>query len=728
MRILITGRGPTVAEAVVQLALDLRKQAKVAVLYTHDEEYALLRAHRIPGYHMRSIGHCGQARLNKIWAKISAAELENMRYQGVNLWQASEYERLRFKPPAGYLKRMMSNVLRDLLALEAVLGDFRPDVLVTWNGVPVEMKMTLQLARQAGTATFCMERGLFPDSLVIDPLGVNARSILCTDHWKTIADSQPSDQAVAQLRTYLDHIHAKQRSVVRQGRSVTAQTLRAELDLSKEHRLILVPEQLDWDTNVIYNAPDYPTNEDALRAILKGCMSMDPYAVLFKPHPENPRPGDAIGVLGSRGYSVGGYNIHSLIRAADLVVVRNSTVGLEAASHDKPVVVLGKAVWSHKGFTFDVASPEHLHDTFQEALARGFTPAMRQAADRFLVYISHNSHYYLRKAAPFDGVNERMVRQLLAAKPTTAVAYTGRGPLARAIGRSARRRWAKHLLRRSGIVQQAAHFARKSSDVILGPLLQQQLKTMKAQLRDEMRQDVRRELRGEIQPLQNSIGRLQAKLDILHNDHHGMKHGDRQVAPTVEMIRDDHLNRYRAAMEFIASDGFILDLGCGIGYGTYMMAEKAADGKAIGLDISEEAIAYAKRHYARPNVEYRVDDCMTTDFGDRRFDLIACFEVLEHLPDPERLMALAARWLKPNGCLICSTPNQEVVPFDGKQFPYHHQHYTVEQLGELTRATDLKLEQMLFQNRHVNFQLDPQGEKYFLIAVCRKSAVSAAAA
>ena len=74
------------------------------------------------------------------------------------------------------------------------------------------------------------------------------------------------------------------------------------------------------------------------------------------------------------------------------------------------------------------------------------------------------------------------------------------------------------------------------------------------------------------------------------------------------------------------------------------------------------------------------------DFGDQRFDLITCFEVLEHLSDAGRLLALAARWLQPDGRLICSTPNQEVVPFDVKQFPYHDRHYTVEQLEDLVHT------------------------------------------
>ena len=724
MKILLTGRGIAVAETVVQLAVELRKRAEIAVLYTHNEERELLRHHRIRGYHVREIGSRGRAAVERAWQQVASTDLWQAEYEGIRLWDSNEYEILRYQVDGPAVRRLLKAAFRDLLALRAVLGDFRPDVLITWNGIPGEMNMARQWAKRAGATTFCMERGLLPDALVIDPMGVNAQSILCTDHWNNVVASPPSEQSIATVRAYLDRIHAEQRSVVRQGRRVSPEQLRDELRLSENHRLVLVPEQLDWDTNILYNSPDYPTNEDTLRAVLKGCTTMDPVAVLFKPHPENRTPGSAVRVLGSRGHSVGGYNIHSLIEAADLVVVRNSTVGLEAASHDKPVIVLGKAIWSHKGFTYDVASSEQLQDTFQKAVSEGFTPAMRQMADVFLTHVAENCHYFLHSAEPSSGINARMIDQLVAAEPSAPVHYPSRGPLGRALRTSARRQWIKHALRRLGVMEKVGRLGRRWHEATLKPLLNERLNAMRVQLREEIYQEIRRE----IEPLKRTSYRMHAKLDILHNDHHGMKYGERQVAPTLDLIRDDHLNRYRVASQWVEPESCVLDLGCGIGYGTYIMAKKATRGRVTGLDLSEKAIAYAQCHYAQDNIEHRVDDCLGADFGKSRFDLIVCFEVLEHLPDAGRLLASAAKWLKPCGRLICSTPNQEVVPFDAKQFPYHEKHYTVEQIGAMVEAAGLEMEQTLFQNRHVNFEFDPEGEKYFLVAVCRKPAVSVAAA
>jgi 2-polyprenyl-3-methyl-5-hydroxy-6-metoxy-1,4-benzoquinol methylase len=114
-----------------------------------------------------------------------------------------------------------------------------------------------------------------------------------------------------------------------------------------------------------------------------------------------------------------------------------------------------------------------------------------------------------------------------------------------------------------------------------------------------------------------------------------------------------HLKRYDFARED-CRDREVLDAACGVGYGTARLAEVAR--LAIGVDLSEEAIEYARRRYSAPNVEYRVADLLALDLPDASFDVVCSFETIEHLGQPEAFLAHAARVLRADGVFVVSTP------------------------------------------------------------------------
>jgi SAM-dependent methyltransferase len=114
-----------------------------------------------------------------------------------------------------------------------------------------------------------------------------------------------------------------------------------------------------------------------------------------------------------------------------------------------------------------------------------------------------------------------------------------------------------------------------------------------------------------------------------------------------------HLKRYEFAVPW-CRDREVLDAGCGVGYGTAFLAGHAR--RVVGVDRDEAAIAYARRRYAHPNVEFRVGDLLELDLPDDSFDAICSFETIEHLPDPERYLAEMARVLRLGGTYLVSTP------------------------------------------------------------------------
>jgi SAM-dependent methyltransferase len=98
-----------------------------------------------------------------------------------------------------------------------------------------------------------------------------------------------------------------------------------------------------------------------------------------------------------------------------------------------------------------------------------------------------------------------------------------------------------------------------------------------------------------------------------------------------------------------------LDLGCAYGY---LVAEAVGGGFAtVGIDVSAYALGRG-RVEAPASVGRLVRGVATTlPFADASFDVVSAFDVLEHVHDPEPVLAEAARVLKPGGVLIAATPD-----------------------------------------------------------------------
>jgi 2-polyprenyl-3-methyl-5-hydroxy-6-metoxy-1,4-benzoquinol methylase len=130
-----------------------------------------------------------------------------------------------------------------------------------------------------------------------------------------------------------------------------------------------------------------------------------------------------------------------------------------------------------------------------------------------------------------------------------------------------------------------------------------------------------------------------------------------------------HGGRYRFAAQY-AKGCRVLDAGCGVGYGTYLLAEAGAS-QVLGVDISAEALGLAREKFHHPHIEYVLDDCETLQNVQGPFGLIVSFENIEHLDSPERFVKVAAEKLSDDGVLICSTPNNPSGARSRPENPFH---------------------------------------------------------
>jgi SAM-dependent methyltransferase len=126
----------------------------------------------------------------------------------------------------------------------------------------------------------------------------------------------------------------------------------------------------------------------------------------------------------------------------------------------------------------------------------------------------------------------------------------------------------------------------------------------------------------------------------------------------------------------ISKDRRVLDAGCGMAYGSRILAEGGAV-RVAGVDI-EPTIADAAGSTMPTNVELQVADVRSAPFPDDCFDLVVCFEVIEHVEDPENVLDEPARVLTPDGVLMISSPNRHAYP---RGNPHHLHELTPQELA-----------------------------------------------
>lgn len=122
----------------------------------------------------------------------------------------------------------------------------------------------------------------------------------------------------------------------------------------------------------------------------------------------------------------------------------------------------------------------------------------------------------------------------------------------------------------------------------------------------------------------------------------------------------EHLKRYGSVRRFCY--GKVLDFASGCGYGTHMLALNPDVESVRGVDISEEAIAWAKEQFAHPKVSYEVKDGTKIE---GEFDTLVCLETLEHIKDTSVVPGVAAR---------CNIKNI-IVSFPDKKTTHYNAHH-----------------------------------------------------
>lgn len=177
-------------------------------------------------------------------------------------------------------------------------------------------------------------------------------------------------------------------------------------------------------------------------------------------------------------------------------------------------------------------------------------------------------------------------------------------------------------------------------------------------------------------------------------------------------LRAFHLNKLISSLP---QELKILDAGCGIGLNTFLMAKKGF--RIVGVDHDPEKITLAKKMLRRldfPRVKFILQDITRLKFGPSSFDVVVCFEVLEHLKQDNLALTKISRVLKKGGLLLLSVPGKGPISrinFEAKG--HAREGYRLEQLKRKLKSQNLKIEKVIglehtplgFLSRYLNDEI-----------------------
>jgi SAM-dependent methyltransferase len=148
----------------------------------------------------------------------------------------------------------------------------------------------------------------------------------------------------------------------------------------------------------------------------------------------------------------------------------------------------------------------------------------------------------------------------------------------------------------------------------------------------------------------------------------------------------------KAVLDQYKQSGSLLDLGCSSG--SFLGSLPTDSWKLYGIEMSADC---AKKAEALTGAHVFAGDILDAPFPRETFDVITCFDVLEHLYEPRQIMTRVSEWLKPGGIFYVLVPNADSAEarvfgtyWHGLELPRHLFHYTPESLKFLAKSAGLR--------------------------------------
>lgn len=137
------------------------------------------------------------------------------------------------------------------------------------------------------------------------------------------------------------------------------------------------------------------------------------------------------------------------------------------------------------------------------------------------------------------------------------------------------------------------------------------------------------------------------------------------------------LYAYEYAKDYVR-DKQVLDIGCGLGYGTSVMARYARE--ITGVDYDEGTVeSNIKKYVSQSNMKFVRGSVPPLDFPDGSFDVVTAFQFIEHIHRRPEMIKECLRVLRKGGVLLITTPN---IKKSLARNPFHVHEYTFAEMRQ----------------------------------------------
>jgi capsular polysaccharide export protein len=244
-----------------------------------------------------------------------------------------------------------------LLKVRRLLKTDHFDLIVLWNDMKWHQYIVKSLAFNIGIKTAFFENGALPNTVTVDPKGVNFNN------------SVPRDSQF--YLDYMNHSHIEQL------------TSSNAVDMNGDNSYIFVPFQVDYDTQIISHSP-WICDMESLYSMVEKILPLLPKDLDFiiKEHPKSSRSYDHLHGRNPRISFRNSEDTQSLVLKSQAVVTINSTVGLESILKDKQVIVLGNAFYAIDGLCQTAVCEEELVENIHNSV-----PLNKDIKNSFVSYL-----------------------------------------------------------------------------------------------------------------------------------------------------------------------------------------------------------------------------------------------------------------------------------------------------------------------------------------------------
>ncbi|MBT8375659.1 MAG: hypothetical protein KJO22_02200 [Bacteroidia bacterium] len=324
-----------------------------------------------------------------------------------NTYKGIEYETfIKFHTSLSNLispQRLKLQALAYIDIFETVFSSNKPDVLVCVGDSRMPFEIAIAIAKQKQIPVYYLEQGPF-NTTFFDHKGVNA-NLSVKDGFTCNMDFNSEDLIIENktLKTY-------HRSPIYRGLDILLKALfektrvyppdikhtdlnsykkpkrrSPQVDSKSIEKSILIILQVPLDVNMIYHSPYFTNHYDMVKAISSNLP--EDYQLIVREHPLyiNIYESKLYDLTKKQGITIdNSTDLKQAITSSSLVIVNNSTVGLEAIFYHKPVLVLGDAFYDNNDIAYKYHDGLDMGELIKKAIETPLDVACIERYKRFL--------------------------------------------------------------------------------------------------------------------------------------------------------------------------------------------------------------------------------------------------------------------------------------------------------------------------------------------------------